>query len=122
VNAGDTFIPAKPYDHLYMVISDPSLDPTQVVLVNFTTHSPKEEQVCLAHPGDHPYLKVKSAVRYKDARVATVAQLETLIANGQLTLNAPLSEELLQRVRQGAGESDFLPEGCRRILEDQALI
>jgi hypothetical protein len=122
MNAGDTFIPAKPYDHLYMVISDPALDSEQVVMVNFTTHAPEEEQVCIAMPGEHPYLTVKSAVRYKDARIATVAQIEKLTQSGKLRPQHPLSLELLQRMRDGACQSEFLPEGCRKVLDDQGLI
>jgi len=121
VNAGDTFIPAKPYDHLYAIISDPSLDPT-VVIVNFTTWTPQEEQACIAMPGEHPFLTLKSAVRYKDARIATAGDLEKLLAKGKLTRHEPLSGQLLGKMRDGVVMSDFVPEKCRRILEDQVLI
>jgi len=41
VKAGDTFIIEQPGtsldSHLWMVISDPNVDPHEVVLLNFTT-------------------------------------------------------------------------------------
>jgi hypothetical protein len=44
MNAGDTFLPTRPYNHLYRVISDPDVDPENVVLVCFVTNEPEEEQ------------------------------------------------------------------------------
>jgi hypothetical protein len=122
VNAGDTFIPAKPYDHLYMVISEPTLDQANVVLVNFTGYSLDEEVCCIADPGEHPFLDKKSCVRYKDARIASTALLDKLVQAGKLQPHKPLSQLLLSRVRAGAAASGFLPEGCRKILESQCLI
>jgi hypothetical protein len=122
VNAGDTFIPPKPYDHLYMVISDPAMDRDRVVLVNFTSYEPEEEDCCLANPSEHVFLTKKSCVRYKDARIATVDSLTKLVQTGQLRSHQPLSADLLARVRQGAALSDYLPEGCRKILADQHLV
>jgi hypothetical protein len=122
VKAGDTFIPAPPYDHLYMVISDPSADADRVVLVNFTTDSPNEERCCIAIASEHRFLTRPSAVRYKDARITSVSMLEELARMGKMTPDEPLSADLLQRVRDGASKSDFLPEGCREVLSDQWLI
>lgn len=122
MKAGDTFIPAPPYRHLYAVISRPELDPENVVLVCFTTNTPGEEQCCVATKGDHSYFVHPSAVRYKDARTTSVAKLEQLQTMGQMTPHQPLSPDLLRRVQAGAAISDFLPEGCRRILDEQWLI
>jgi hypothetical protein len=122
VNAGDTFIPPKPYDHLYMVISDPSVDSERIVLVNFTSFDVDEEDCCIAQKGEHPFLTRKSCVRYKDARITSTSAVDKLVAGGKMRQHKPLSDGLLKRVRDGASNSDFLPEGCRKILEDQELI
>ncbi len=122
MNGGDTFLVVRPYNHLYMVISDPALDADKVVIVNFTTHSPDEEQNCVLEAGEHTFISRKTAVRYKDARVVSVSSLQNLVRANQMTMREPLSEDVLQRVRDGAALSDFLPEGCRKILTDQNLI
>jgi len=122
MNAGDTFLPPRPYNHLQMVISDPSLDASKLVMVSFTTHTPNEEQLCIVEKGEHPFVIVKTAVRYKDARLASVVQLEMLVSRGMIQPHSPLSQDLLNRVRAGAALSDFLPEGCRKILAQQGLI
>ena len=122
MNAGDTFLPPVPYNHLYMVISDPSIDPSKVVMVSFTTHTPNEEQLCIVEKGEHPFVKVKTVVRYKDARCSSATDIEKAVSNGSLATQAPLSEELLMRIRDGAALSDFLPEGCRKVLVVQGII
>jgi hypothetical protein len=121
MKAGDSFIPAKPFDHLWIILSDPTADPQQVVIVNCTTW-PDEEETCILRRGDHPFIKHKTAVRYSDARITTVDDLSTLVKNKLLTPKAPVSADVLQRVRDGASASDFLREGVRRVLEDQGVI
>ena len=122
MKGGDSFIPAKFDSHLWIILSEPSIDSENVVIVNFTTHTIDEEQYCLVHKGDHPFVKHKTAVRYRDAKTVSIDQLDTLVKASQLKPNRPLSATLLKRVRDGAAKSDFLPEGCRQILDDQALI
>jgi len=122
VKLGDTLIPPKPYQHLYVVISDPDLDPDNVVIVNFTSYDPDEEDYCIVQGGEHPFLIHKSCVRYKDGRVSPVTALTHLIDSGTMTTHKPLSKELLRRVQEGASKSDFLPEGCRKVLEEQGFI
>jgi hypothetical protein len=122
VNAGDTFLLSHPYNHLYVVCSDPALDAEKVVLVNFTTFDPEEESCCIINIGEHPFITRKSCVRYKDARIASVIALKKLQKTGTIRLREPVSGNLLARIRDGASESDFFPEGCRRILEAQSII
>lgn len=122
VNAGDTFLVAHPYNHLHVVCSDPTADASKVLLLNITTFRPKEDESCILMKGDHPFIKHKSCIRYKDARVASVAQIQTLLNGGQMSRREPVSAELLARIRDGAGVSDFLPEEYRRLLQGQGLI
>jgi hypothetical protein len=122
VSAGDTFFLAHPYNHLYVVCSDPAMDGENVVLVNVTTFAQEEEACCIINAGEHPFVTRKSCIRYKDARIAAVEAIRKLQDAGKMTSREPVSSNLLARIRDGASESDFLPEGCRRILENQFLI
>ena len=121
-SGGATFLLSRPYNHLYVICSDPALDADKVVLVNFTTFEPEEETCCIVNAGEHPFITRKSCIRYKDARIATTAALRKLLDLGQMSPREPVSADVLARIRNGASESDFLPEGCRRILEAQSLI
>ncbi len=82
IAAGDTFIPEKYDHHLWVVLSDPMVDPEKVVLVNFTTHTVDEEQHCVLKKGDHPFIKHKTVVRYRDAKLVRASDLEVLLLKG----------------------------------------
>lgn len=122
VSAGDTYLVVHPYNHLYVVCSDPAVDSTQVVLVSFTTFKPKEETCCTVQAGEHPFIKHRSCIRYKDARLTTVEGLIKLLELSLMDRRESVSAELLLRIRAGASQSDYLSEECRRVLQNQHLI
>lgn len=113
MNAGDTFVPAQFDNHLWMILPDPSIDAEQIVIVNFTTHTVDEEPHCIVQKGEHPFVKHKTAVRYRDAKIVRSTDLAALIKTKQLTLSTPLAPRLLARIRDGAAKSDLLPEGMQ---------
>ncbi len=122
VTSGDVFLVVPPYNHLYIVISDPVQDQSQVLLVSLTTFKPKEETCCLINKGEHPFVQHRSCIRYKDARIASVNDLKRLLEGGQLTRRESVSATLLARIRAGARQSEYLPEEHRRLLQEQSLI
>ena len=122
MNAGDSFIPARFDNHLWVIISEPSLDKQNVVIVNFTPYDGVEEETCTLDVGDHRFVRHKTVVRYRDAKSVPCSHLQNLEKARMLRRHDPLSAEVLQRVREGASRSDFLPERCRKILDDQGLI
>ena len=122
MNAGDTFIDGK-YHHLWIILSDPVLDPDRVVIVNLTTHTIDEESACILKKGDHPFVKHKTAVRYRDARITHLADLEKLRIARLLASREPCSKSLLAKLRDGASkDADLLPEECRELLDEQGFI
>jgi hypothetical protein len=122
MNAGDTFIDGK-YHHLWIVLSDPTIDPEKVVIVNFTTHTISEESRCIVQKGEHPFVKHKTAVRYSDARITSSANLETLHRANLLTPRERCSAGLLKKLRTGASQDvHLLPEECKEVLDEQGLI
>jgi hypothetical protein len=66
MNAGDTLLidaPGTTLDsHLWIVISDPALDPQRVVLVNMTSHRADKDQACVLEMGDHPYVSHRTCI------------------------------------------------------------
>lgn len=122
VNAGDTFLLPPPYNHLHVVCSDPLIDSERVLLVSITTFAPKEEDCCKISKGEHPFIKHTSCIRYKDARIVSVLALLHILTTTATVKREPVSPELLARIRAGAALSEFLPEECRRLLQDQSLL
>lgn len=107
--------------HLWVVISDPIIDDTQVLSVNFTS-SLTSDPACIVEPEEYVKLDRRSYVAYSHARVATAQQLTELVNLGQLEITHSVSAELLGRMRRGAVESDFLEPRYLKILQDQGLV
>ncbi len=126
MNGGDTFFVqqvGKLYDsHLWMVLSDPALNANQVLIVSLTTWGKDDDPACVLNVGDHPFVRQKSFIKYTHAKVVTDQQLEEFRARGQIQVQAPLSADVLKRVRDGAAESRFMALGYADILIDQGLI
>lgn len=122
MKAGDTFqIVGAADKHLWVVVSDPATDATNVLIVNLTSYDPREDQTVILEPSDHPFIKHRTCVRYAGARVATDAQLEGLKAAGRLRPQTAVNPELLRQLRQGAAASQRTKIQHVQLLRDQGL-
>ena len=103
MKAGDTFfVRDRSVDtHLWVIISDPEIDAGRVLMVSLTTYEPYKEDVCLIDVGDHPRVGHKTCVAYIEARMTTLAKLTALKEGGHLSVQTPVSESLLARIRAG---------------------
>lgn len=122
MRAGDVFRFRHGDDHLWMVISDPTIDDSLVLLVNLTSWRADKDQSCRLNPGDHPAVHHNSVIYYDGSRVHSDAHLNWLLNSGKIVLDVPLSPELLQRIREGAGDSSRMKLAHGKILIDQGLI
>jgi len=125
MRAGDTFRFADRAleKHLWIVISDPMLDVADpVVVVRLTTYREGRDCTCVLQPGDHPFITHATVVDYEWALDIPNAGLEGFVGDGRAFLREPVGSEVLGRIRQGAAESEFMPEGCKEILVRQGLI
>lgn len=123
MNAGDAFRFIGIADiHVWMIISDPVIDPSRVVIVNFTTWEPHLDQCCIVGKGDHPFLAHRSVVNFSRARLVAGEVLDQLRLAGRLQLIEPLSQELLTRIRRASLDSKTLALEFADILLDQELI
>jgi hypothetical protein len=121
MNAGDTFLLPGLDDHLWMIISDPTVDPHRVVVVCFLTWQLKYDQACIVEQGEHPFVTHSTCVNYPAARVESDAGLERLKSKAVLKLKAPLSHELLGRIRRSAENSD-IPTEAFEVLRSQGFV
>jgi hypothetical protein len=89
MNAGDTFLTPGVDDHLWMVISEPSLDPSLVV-VCFLSWQPHYDQSCIVEAGEHPFVTHSTCVNYPGATIVTDSTLEHLKSKGRLKLKGAI--------------------------------
>lgn len=107
-------------DHLWRVISDPTIDAQCVVIVFFLTWQPHYDQACIVQSGEHPFVKHSTCVNYPAAKVTSNLKLDEALQQGRVKLKTPLSPELLEKIRRQAAESDIMTEACD-ILRRQGL-
>ncbi len=107
--------------HLWVVVSDPVIDPDRVLIVNMSTDR-KIDQSCILQSGDHPFVQHSTCIRYDKARLVADKDLESCLSRGDIRLDDPISSVVLGRIRQGAAVSDYIPIGCRQILVEQRMI
>ena len=122
MDAGATFLLTQVDKHLWIVLSDPKLDPDKVLLVSLTTASHLKESVCLLEVGDHPWIRHQTCVFYEYPKVVSLGTLHQLKDKGLLQLQDPLAPHLLKKVREGAALSERMPLAMAEILVEQGLI
>lgn len=108
--------------HRWVVISDPAIDPANVLVVNITSYSPFEDQSCILEPADHPSLTARSVVNYPRARVLSDSDLDSFLEDGLVRLLDPLTPHVLDRIRRCALDSTRIRLDHADILINQGLV
>jgi hypothetical protein len=121
MKAGDTFLTPNMDDHLWMVISNPALDPVNVVVVCFLPWQNHYDQSCIVEAAEHPFVTHSTCVNYPGATIVADATLETLRVRGALREKEPLSSELFNRIRRSAENAD-VPTECYAVLRSQGFV
>jgi hypothetical protein len=124
MKAGDTFtLKDKSVDsHLWVIVSDPAVDAQRVLFVSMTSYDVTKEKVCLLDVGDHPFVKHRTCIAYDFAKVAPLQALVTLRDQGHLSMGEPVSDELLERIRQGTSLSRRINVEHVVLKIDQGLL
>ena len=125
VKPGDTFYDASGIidGHLWVVISDPSAYPDdKVLIVNLTSWKSDRDQSCTLEAGEHPFIKHKTCVNYRESRLVDTADLDRAVQRGSLKKREQISPALLDRIRKGAARSEFIPLRNHQLLLQQGLI
>ena len=114
--------------HLWIIISDPALDNTKVVIVNISSWRTQphvaflNDKTCIVNDGDHPFIDKKSYVYYGYAMVTTEKSLQDGLTGGVLEPNEDCSPQLLEKILVGVTQSPHTPLKVLGILQEQGLI
>jgi hypothetical protein len=122
MNAGATFLLAALDIHLWMIISDPAIDPENVLIVNLTTFAPGKDQSCVLGPGDHPWIHHDSCVNYQDSQITTLKKLIAARDGGALIPKDPLDPLVLKKIRDASMNSTRMALEHADILMNQGLV
>lgn len=125
LRAGDTLQAADRSleSHLWVVLSDPENHPADPVLIaNLTSWRRDKDDACLLHRGDHPFVRRKTCVNYRDSRGVPPEKLEEALARGLLIPRPPVEAPVLRKMREGAAISRFIPLANLQLLHDQGIV
>ncbi|MBW7990160.1 MAG: hypothetical protein FVQ84_09125 [Planctomycetes bacterium] len=122
---GSTFYGGHP-EHLYIIISNPSGNSQKVVIVNISSWRDEaiglNDSSCIVNDGEHPFIKHKSYVFYREAKCPTLIDLQAGIDKGLLIPKEDCSKEFLEKILDGAANSMFTSIEILEVLQEQALI
>jgi hypothetical protein len=119
---GTLLILTGPVDHLHIVMNDPVYFPESgveaVLLVNVTSVRGAHDDACVLSPGCHPFVRYQSFVSYRHAAIVSAVKLSNEIANGDISTDSPVDEELFGSIRAGFEKSKFVTPKVRRFLKN----
>jgi hypothetical protein len=121
MNSGDTYLIPQDDKHLWAVISEPSFDPDNLVVVMFVSWKRHCDQNCILDVGDHPFIQRRTCVEYHRATIKSDANLEQQFRANRLVLKARLSPSALAKIRRAAQDADMRND-CRDVLRQQGII
>jgi hypothetical protein len=122
MDAGTTFLLTAVDIHLWVIVSDPAMDPREVLTMNLTSYDSRKEAACILRAGDHPWIRHDTCVNYGDSRVTTLDKLRAARDANLLIIQAPLAVDILRRIREGAMKSTRMPMDRADILIRQGLV
>ncbi len=109
-----------PYpSHLFIVVTLPSGNPPSVVLVNFTSLRKGSDTTVVLDKGDHPFIKKRTVVDYRWARIKGVRDLKALVKNGDATPDCPCRSDILKRIQDGVLRSPDTPIEVKKFYEER---
>lgn len=124
---GDTLLNVKaganaPPSHLWLIVSDPSVNAESVVMVNFTSKgSSLADETVVLKEQDHPSLKHDSCVNFEDAKSPSLAQLENLLRRGLVVKKPPLDIDTVMYIQEELLDHPSVSEGIKSVVRAQIV-
>lgn len=110
-------------DHLHVVLNDPKQFPgygshLSIVLVSVSTVRTgiPYDDTCVLSPGCHAFVKDKSYVVYRRARIEQVLHVAQLVERGLFKPHSPFTPQLLTLIAVGLKSSPFATREFRNLL------
>lgn len=110
--------------HLFIVLTNPCEDKiTQrqelVLLVNFTTvrDGVDYDDACIVEAGSHPFIKRKSYIFYKEARIEQALFIKNAIEAGDFIVKSKVSSDLYSKIVEGLYKSRYVARKYRRFFK-----
>ncbi len=129
--AGDIlFVPKNPAlgtrdNHHYLVATSPSADPDAIVLLCITSYDDYKDDSCVFTApdcGNPDFIDHQSCIDYHDPIIVPLKRIESLLMAHTIKRKQAFPPEFMERVYQGASESDRIHPKVSLILSRQNLL
>lgn len=114
ITSGSTFIW---HNHLWVVVSEPVIDPQRVIVVSMSRVQPGCDMACLLQQGEHSFIREPTYMAYYLARTPSLTTLRELHKKGECIPHEDVSPEVLAQIIQGAIDSDEMPHDLQLQLQ-----
>ncbi len=115
-------------EHVFVVVSDPAKNPTEVLCVNFTGYradrmpSVMNDPACIIVAGEHPFVTKSTCMCYGCAHTPSVEHLAIRVQNKQARFIEAASPDLLVRIREGTTISEYILPIHGDMIVEQRLV
>jgi len=104
--------------HLLIIITDPvDLPPFKVVTVPINTFYESSDDSCILNSGDHPFIKHKSFINYKETRLIEVEKINNGIAKKLFTVRQDIPHDVFSQICKGFEESNAMTKLAKGIYK-----
>jgi hypothetical protein len=112
--AGTLLIPSGPTGnanlrHLHIVCTEPCSKGQQLLVSVTTWTNSLCDDACILDVGDHPFIRHKSWVMYRKARLELADDLDNGVAIGVLVPHQPVADAVFERIVAGICASRSSP-------------
>ena len=118
IKPGETLLKQDPRNHLWIVLSYVNAA-DEIAMANLTTHLPEkaDHRSCLiVRPGEHPWVRHDSCVRFREAQLRPLAALIEAKALGKLPQHEDCTPALLRRIQIGTLQSRRVPHEVKDAI------
>jgi hypothetical protein len=96
--------------HLWIVLTEPQPPDHQCVIVSVTKFRDGADLTVVLAPGDHPFIKQASIIRYSDALIVDARRLDAELATRRAKQRDGCPPDVLRRIQKGIYNSPFTPK------------
>jgi hypothetical protein len=119
--AGTLLIPSGPLEdrdrrHLHVVCTDPCDAGNQVIVPITSWTNDLCDNACILQANEHEFLKHKSYVLYRKARIEAASTLDNGIAQGLFVTRAPMNRQTFLRIKHGICRSKQTPRKVKKYF------
>ena len=117
MEVGETFRSLSDNDpdgHLWVIVA--KNENSELVCFNISTLRAHSDKTCIIEAGEHDFIKHISVVYYAQGLVFSKHKLDQKILNDYAT--GFISDALLQKIQQGALDSEETPQKLQSLVQD----